>query len=440
MDNQILCPHCNKAIAITEALAHQMQEQLKAEREKASKQLEQEKENSRKQMGQEREKYREQLEEDKKKLHIQAEQWRDEERKRLEDKYVQTQKQVEQQLKEKIQREMDLKIKDTENESEELKKEKQQLQQQMLDTSKLVRQMRSELEQKNLEVERKLAEGQDKIRFDAQKRADEEYQLKMLEKDKKINDAMKMVEDYKRKLEQGSQQTQGEVLELQIEEMLRREFPLDDIKEVPKGKFGADLIQTVRSRSGEVCGTIVWELKRTKVWNNEWVQKLKNDQREIKAEVAVIISEVLPPEFKVFGNREGIWVGNYPSVLGLAVLLRKSLVDVSLAKSSSIGKKEKMEIMWEYLTSVEFKQRVEAIIEVFSAMQGDIEKEKIWFKKKWEKQESSIRRVIDNTAGMYGNLESIMGKALPSVKGLDDMEEDEPANVKLLKQDNSTLF
>jgi hypothetical protein len=211
---------------------------------------------------------------------------------------------------------------------------------------------------------------------------------------------MKMVEEYRRKLEQGSQQTQGEVLELQIEETLKREFPGDEIKEVPKGRLGADLVQTVHSRTGEVCGTIVWELKRTKVWNNEWIQKLKNDQREIKAEIAVLISEVLPPDFKVFGLRESIWVGSFPSVIGLASLLRKSLLDLALVKSASVGKKEKMEIMWEYLTSTEFKQRMEAIIEVFTSMREDIEKEKMWFKKKWEKQEGSIRRVIDNTAGM----------------------------------------
>jgi hypothetical protein len=413
MDNQIICPHCKKNITITEAFTHQLQDQLKS-----------------------------QVEEEKKKLYLSSKKWLEEQQRLKENEFELRSKELEKNLKMKVERDVELRLKDTQNEAEELRKEKQAMQEQMLETSKLLRQLRSELDQKNLEVERKLAEEQDKIRAEAQKRADEDYQLKMREKDKKLEDVMKANDELRRKLEQGSQQTQGEVLELQIEELLRREFPLDEVNEVPKGKLGADLIQVVRTRTGETCGTIVWELKRTKVWNNEWIQKLKNDQREVKAEVAVIISEVLPPDFKVFGHKEGIWVGSYPSVIGLAALLRKSLLDVSLVKSASVGKKEKMEIMWEYLTSVEFKQKVEAIIEVFSSMQQDIEKEKIWFKKKWEKQESSIRRVIDNTAGMYGNLESIMGKALPEVKGLDMMEEEEVSekNTRLLKDENSTLF
>jgi hypothetical protein len=426
MDNQIVCPHCKKSIAITEAFAHQMQEQLKVEREQAQKKFEEEKE----------------------KLRTIMKNWQEEEKKKLESKYLETQKEAEAQIKQKIQKEMELKFLDTKNESEELRKEKQALQEQMLETNRLIRQLRNELDQKNLEVEKKLAESEEKIKQEAQKQADESNRLNMMAMEKKLTDALRVNDELKRKLEQGSQQTQGEVLELQIEEMLKREFPLDEIKEVPKGKLGADLIQRVHTRSGEICGTIVWELKRTKVWNNEWVAKLKNDQREMKAEVAVIISEVLPPDFKVFGHKEGVWIGSYPSVIGLAALLRKSLLDVSLVKSASVGKKEKMEIMWEYLTSVEFKQKVEAIIEVFSAMQEDIEKEKMWFKKKWEKQESSIRRVIDNTAGMYGNLESIMGKALPEVKGLDIMGDDEEEmqaeisekNTHLLKDEVSSLF
>jgi hypothetical protein len=302
------------------------------------------------------------------------------------------------------------------------------------------------MDQKNIELEKKLAEEQDKMLLQAQKRADEHYQLKMAEQDKKLQDVMKANDDLRRKLEQASQQTQGEVLELQIEELLKREFPLDEIKEVPKGRFGADLIQIVRSRSGEKCGTIIWELKRTKVWSNEWIPKLKNDQREIKADIAVLISDILPPEHKVFGHKDGVWVGSFLSVVGLAAALRKGLLDVSSVKVASVGKKEKMEVMWEYLTSVEFKQKIEAIIEVFSSMQTDMEKEKMWFKKKWEKQESSIRRVIDNTAGMYGSLESIMGKALPEVKGLEmDIDEEieelpDKAQKSAGKEESSTLF
>jgi hypothetical protein len=227
----------------------------------------------------------------------------------------------------------------------------------------------------------------------------------------------------KRKLEQGSQQTQGEVLELEIEQMLRQSFPHDDISPVAKGVRGADVLQVVKNNFGQECGTIVWELKRTKAWSNEWITKLKDDQRNIKADVAIIISQVLPPDIKSFGNKDGVMIGNYESIMALAGLLRGHLIDINSVKLVSVGKAEKMEILYNYLAGNEFKMRVEAIVEAFTAMQDDIEREKRWFTAKWAKQEKYIRKVIDNTVGMHGDLQGIMGKSLGEIKGLEMLPE-----------------
>jgi hypothetical protein len=228
-----------------------------------------------------------------------------------------------------------------------------------------------------------------------------------------------MNDELKRKLEQGSQQTQGEVLEIELENRLKQEFPTDEIKPVPKGINGADIVQIVKTSRGQTCGTIIWETKRTKAWSNEWILKLKEDQRQMKAELAVIITQALPQAVKRFGHYDGIWVGEYDLALGLAYALRFQLLEVTSVKSAAVGKNEKMEILYTYLTGIEFKQRVEAILETFSSFQDDIEKEKRWFAQKWAKQEKNLRKVMDHTLGMHGDLQGIMGKAIGEIKGME---------------------
>jgi len=384
MNDTIICPHCKKPIPLTEALSHQIQEKYQRF-------------------------YKQRLAEETGKIEI-----------KLKD-----------QLIKKVKQEMELELKDKANELEELHKQNKSLQEQLLELSKLIRQLRAESQQKQIELEKKLAVEQERIHSEEKKRADEEYRLKILEKDKKLSDALKLAEEYKKKLEQGSQQLQGEVLELELEKILKEEFPTDDIKEVPKGIRGADVIQIIRNGFGKACGTIIWELKRTKSWSNDWIVKLKDDQRRVKAEQAVIISEVLPENIQNFGFQEGVWIGNFPSIIGLSLVIRRFLVEISGVKSASVGKRGKMDILWEYLTGTEFKQRVEAIAEAFSTIQEDIEKEKRWFVNKWSKQEKSLRKVIDNTLGMHGDLQGIVGKSLPEIKGLDMLPDGENKKDKL---------
>jgi len=365
MNDQITCPYCKKTIPLTEALSHQIQEKYQKF-------------------------YKIRLEEEKNKIS----------------------QSLKVELEKKIKDQMELQMKDKANEAEELKKQNKSLQEQLLELNKLMRQLRTENEQKGLEMEKKLAVEQEKIRQEEKKHQDEENRLKFLEYEKKLADVSKVNEELKRKLEQGSQQTQGEVVELELENNLKKEFPWDEIKPVPKGVRGADIIQIVKNKNGQICGTIIWESKRTKAWSDLWLNKLKEDQRQIKAELAVIITNILPEEIKNIGFKDGVWIANYQSVIGLAIALRTNLLSLASLQLSNVGKKEKMEVLYNYLLGTEFRQRIEAISEAFSSLQSDIEKEKRWFTAKWAKEEKNLRKVFDNVAGMRGDLESITGKSL----------------------------
>lgn len=273
-----------------------------------------------------------------------------------------------------------------------------------------------------LEMQKTLALEEDKIRHDAQKKAELEQHGKIAEKDKQLMSVMKELEDAKRKLQQGSQQTQGEAFELEFENMLRLQYGNDVITPVGKGIKGGDIIQEVWDKRGNLAGKILWELKNTKTWSEGWVDKLKTDQRSINAEEAVLISEILPSDMKVAGFRNGIWVTRQEFVLSLADTLRAKLIQLYYVRQSVEGKDEKMNILFSYLSGTEFKHRIEAIIESFSGMQTEIEKEKRYFSNKWARDEKNIRQVIDNTFGMHGDLKGIIGGVLPQIKGLDNLE------------------
>lgn len=372
MNDQIICPHCKKTIPLTQALSHQIQEKYQKF-------------------------YKIRLEEEKGKI----------------------EEQLRQSLGKKIKQEMEFVIKDKANEAEELQKQNRLLQDQLLDLNKFIRQLKSENEQKRIELEKKLAEEQDKIRIQEKKRIDDEYKFKILELQKQKQDAIKIAEEYKRKLEQGSQQLQGEVLELELESLLKKEFPYDEIKKVPTGLTGADVLQIVKNNFGKSCGTIIWESKRTKMWTDSWIGKLKDDQRRVKAEIAVIISQILPNDVKYFSQINGVWVGNYESILGLGLLLRNTLLELSAVKSSVIGKQEKKEILWNYLTSIEFRQRLEAMYDAYQESKTYLDKEKEFFRRKWAREEKSTQLLMDNLMGIHGDLQAIIGRSLPEIKGLD---------------------
>jgi hypothetical protein len=273
-----------------------------------------------------------------------------------------------------------------------------------------------------LEIARRLDQESSKVRDETARRLSEEYRLKDAEKDKKLQDAIKANEELRRRLQQGSQQTQGEVLELELETLIKTTFPLDHVEPVSKGAIGADLIQRVIDKAGHPCGSIVWEAKRTKAWNDGWIQKLKDDQRLVKAELAILLTEVLPKDCGNFGQVSGVWVTNPQCAMSLAIALRSQLIEIERTKLAAVGKNEKMEVLYRYLSGSEFKQRVEAVVEAFIEMQEDLQEERRIFERRWSKREKQIQRVISNTSGMYGDFQGLIGASLQSIPALSPRE------------------
>lgn len=320
---------------------------------------------------------------------------------------------------EKVRREMELAMKDKANEAEELRKQNRDLQAQLLELNKSIREMQRVNEQRELDTARKLAEGEKKIQEETKKRADEEYRLKMAEYEKRLQDSIAANDELRRKLEQGSQQNQGEVQELILEDFLHKEFPQDRISEVAKGVRGGDVLQTVCDKNGRECGTILWESKQTKAWSDGWVNKLKEDQRASKADLAVIISAVLPNKIRNLGYYSGIWVTNLTSALGTCWSLRYHLVQAANIRLAAEATGDDKDELYKYVTGVQFKHRVEAMMDAYQLILDDMEKEKRWFSSKWARQEKSVRTLMEQTGSIHGELAGIVGTALPPVKNLE---------------------
>jgi hypothetical protein len=295
---------------------------------------------------------------------------------------------MEEQLAEK-----EAKLKEARQNEVELIKEKQKL--------------KDEKDSFELDKARQLDEERKKIEEDASKKATDAKQAEIDQLKKQVSDATKAKDELARKLEQGSQQTQGEVQELALEELLKSEFIYDDISSVGKGITGADVIQTVKTKNGAVCGTIIWESKKTKSWTEGWIQKLKDDQRTIKADLAVIVTSTMPQGTSGIIQKDGVWICDIKLATSIASVLRQSLESVSREKSLAVGKNEKMEFLYAYLSGTEFKQKIEVIVETFSTMKASLEKEKKYFVASWAEKEKQIDRVISNTLGIYGGLSSV---------------------------------
>lgn len=253
----------------------------------------------------------------------------------------------------------------------------------------------------------------------AKKEAEEELKFKVMEKDQTITAMQKQIEDLKRRAEQGSQQLQGEVQELELEALLTAKFPRDTIQPVPKGEFGGDVLQRVVGPANQLCGTILWESKRTKNWSDGWLPKLREDQRAAKAEIAIIISQALPKDVETFGFIDGVWVADPKVALPVALSLRQSLIEIAAARQASEGQQTKMEMVYGYLTGPRFRQRVQAIVEAFSSMKEDLDREKKAITRQWAKREEQIDRVMQATVGMYGDLQGIAGRTLQEIEGLE---------------------
>ncbi|MCS1412231.1 MAG: hypothetical protein M2R45_05436 [Verrucomicrobia subdivision 3 bacterium] len=271
----------------------------------------------------------------------------------------------------------------------------------------------------DLTIEKRVQKELADTREQAKKEAEEEHSLKAKEDKEIIASLQKEIGSLKRKAEQGSQQLQGEVQELEIEALLSTEFPFDTIQPVPKGVHGGDILHVVISPLGQECGTILWESKRTKHWSDGWLAKLRDDQRAAKADLAVIVSQTLPKGIETFDLIAGVWVTHPRVALPIATMLRHTLIEIATARQASEGQQTKMEEVYQYLTGPHFRQRVEAIVEGFSSMQEDLHKERRVINKQWDKREKQLNRAMKATVGMYGDFQGIAGKTLQEIEGLE---------------------
>lgn len=271
----------------------------------------------------------------------------------------------------------------------------------------------------DLEIERKLDEERKELEKGVLVRLEEEHRLKDAQKDQFIKKLQWQIENLKRRAEQAPQQAQGDAAEVQLEDLLRSEFPFDQIEPVGTGIRGADVIQTVVSPTGDQCGSIVWESKDTKHWNQAWIGKLKDDQLEAKADIAVIVSSALPGDVTTLTCRNSVWIASFQCVVGLATSLRENLIQVHRAQIASAGKEEKVELLYNYLAGTEFRQRVEAMAEAFTSMHDDLSNEKRAMERLWAKRAKQIERFVKNVVGMYGDVQGIIGAAVPDLPQLE---------------------
>lgn len=271
----------------------------------------------------------------------------------------------------------------------------------------------------DLTIQKRVEEGLNEVRIKARREAEEGLKHKVNEKDLAIMSMQRTIEELRQKADQGSQQVQGEAEELELESLLRSKFPFDSVEPVPKGEFGGDIVQVVRSQTGQHSGTILWETKRTRHWSDAWLGKLREDQRTAKAEISVLVSNVLPKGVETFHIVEGVWVAHPRCVIPVATVLRHALLQVALARQISEGQQSKTDMVYQYLTGPRFRQRVEAIVEAFTSMQEDLDKERKVIMKQWAKREEQIERVMNGTVGMYGDLQGIAGKSLQEINGLE---------------------
>jgi hypothetical protein len=271
----------------------------------------------------------------------------------------------------------------------------------------------------DLTVESRVQAGLTTVRDKAKQETEAALGLRVREKEEQIASMQRQIEDLKRKAEQGSQQLQGEVQELALEALLRQRFARDLIEPIPKGEFGGDLIQRVVGPAGQVVGSILWEAKRTKNWSDGWLSKLREDQRTAKADVALIVTQALPKSVQTFDYIDGVWVTDSKCAIAVAVALRESLLALSAAQLAGEGQQTKMELIYRYLTSSRFRHRIEAVVERFTEMQADLDRERKAMTRLWAKREEQIHGVVETMAGLYGDLQGIAGWSLQEIAGLE---------------------
>lgn len=396
----VICPDCGSQIDVQDALLHQAEEKSKAEYEKKLKDyIERTKSKEEAILKKEKE-----INDKNSKLERELEE-------RLKVKELEFQKIVEEKLKSQYGNA----LKELEEQAMQQKKElsefevlKVKLSQAEAQKSLEVLQAKSSL---NEEFQKRLTEHDKEARTKLEL-AKKEFQIK-------LDEQRKLTETMLKKQDQGSMQMQGEALELIVEEYLKGQFALDTISEIKKGVRGADVLQTVNTRTSQGCGKILYESKRASNWNNEWVQKLKSDALEAKADIAVLVTTVYPSGVNRLSNIDGVWVCSYEEFKGLAAVLRDGVLRVSSIALTQVNKGSKMEVLYDYMTSESFKQSIISIVENFTHMSNDLQKEKTAMSKIWSQREQRLQEVLNKTAGLFGTIKSIGGDSIKEIPQLE---------------------
>lgn len=440
MATHIKCPNCSHAFDVEEVLSSDVEQKLKQQYEQKLRQS------------------LLQIEADRKKLEAQQTEF-DEKRKKqneiFQERLQQEKQKLEQQAmaeKEKLQAELQQQIRksiaqDYENklrileEAEREKDEKLKLaQKKELDFMRREKGLESKEAELEIQLQKKLLQEKnallDQLRKEEEQRfalREEEHLFKMKDLQMQLEDQKKLIEEMKRKAEQGSMQRQGEVQELLLEEILKDHFPFDIISEVGKGVEGADCIQTVRNHLGQDCGQIIFESKRTKTFQQSWIEKLKTDMRNKGADVAIIVTQAYPKDFKCFGELDGVWICSFSEVIALTNAMRHTIIRIAETKKGEENKGEKMQMLYDYLTGNEFRQQMETIVEGFMSMKMSIEKERIQMEKLWKEREKQLQKVLLSTSGMYGSIKGIAGASVGNIALLENDPEPEETDTLLLR-------
>ena len=405
MADTITCPKCSAEIPLSDAVTHSLREQFTRDFAERERQLEQ----GILQKQQQLDTQRKNLEQSKRDLDAQVAEKLALERKKLTE-------QAQMQAREGL----SLEMQDLKTQLAERAKKLEEAQRNELVLRTQQREVEERARNLELEITRKLDEERAKLKEDARKQAADEQLMRLADKDKLINDLKTQIETLKQKAEQGSQQSQGEVMELQLEDLLRQTFPHDEILQVPQGTRGADLLQHVHDRAGQKCGVIIWESKRTKNWSQPWLTKLKDDARTQEADLAILVSQALPEGVTHSAQIEGVWVCDFPFVLPIATALRSGLLQVAATRRAESGKGEKMEILYQFVTSPQFRRQVEGVLEAFVEMKRDLDNERRAMERLWKKRDAQLTRVLNGISGQYGSLQGIVGSAaLPEIRALE---------------------
>ncbi len=406
--SSIQCPNCGTPIDVNDVLKHQLEDSIRKEfQQKATLQ------------NKELELKNEQFEKAKAEFEAKKKQENELFAERLERERKIAEKEISEKLKAKLEEENKDRLTLMEKELSEKSEKLRELNKMQGEIAKLQREKLEMKEAIEAEAQKQLNATlvleRDKIR----KQEEEKNELKIKEYQKQSDDQKKLIEEMKRKQEQGSMQLQGEVMELAIEEWLANNFPLDSIDEIKKGANGADCLQIVNTRELQNCGSIYYESKRTKAFQPSWIEKFKNDIRTKRANIGVLVTEVMPAGMDRMGMRDGIWICTYEEFKGLSAVLRQSLIQVSQAVQAQENKGDKMSMLYDFLTSNEFRLQIEGIVEGFTQMQNDLDSEKRAMQRIWKQREKQIEKVVHNTLGMYGSIRGIAGNAVQTVRALE---------------------